>query len=103
MRDILLYMTCYVLIFERFKCCRDTKEEASPLQLGMTSDLLADSFMKTLFTRFYHTLQLHSPISHKGLQASALAYWHLDLIVLADRQQSLCSKHKVLACNARSL
>ena len=50
MRDILLYIICYVLIFERFKCCRDTKEEASPLQLGMTSDLLADSFMKTLFT-----------------------------------------------------
>ena len=57
--------------------CRDSQEEASPLQLGMTTELLADSFMKTLFTRFYHTLQLHSPVSHKGLQASILADRHL--------------------------
>ena len=62
------------LSVKQCKCCRDTREEASPLQLGMTSELLADSFLKTLFTRFYYTLQLHSPITHKGLQASALAH-----------------------------
>ena len=49
--------------------CRDTPGQANALQLGMTSELVADSFLKTLFTRFYQTLQLHSPISHKGLQA----------------------------------
>jgi hypothetical protein len=36
----------------------------------MTSELLADSFLKTLFTRFYHTLQLHSPLAHRGLQVT---------------------------------
>lgn len=56
---------------------RDTEEQGSPLQLGMTSELLGDSFLKTLLTRFYHMLQLHSPISHKGLQARPIAVTHL--------------------------
>ena len=48
--------------------CRDAAGQDNPLQLGMTTELLADSFLKALFMRFYHMLQSHGPIAHKGLQ-----------------------------------
>ena len=47
---------------------RDAAGQDNPLQLGMTTELLADSFLKALFTRFYHMLQSHGLIAHKGLQ-----------------------------------
>ena len=51
----------------------------------MTSELLADSFLKTLFNRFYHTLQLHSPLLHRDLQVTGCS-----CVVLG---RSLCSTH----------
>ena len=51
--------------------CSDSEEfdglEAALLP-GFSTELLADSFLKALFTRFYHMLQSHGPIAHKGLQ-----------------------------------
>ncbi len=61
-------MTCSSSLLTGMLHCRDAAGQDSPLQLGMTTELLADSFLKALFTRFYHMLQSHGPIAHKGLQ-----------------------------------
>ena len=61
-------MTCSSPLLIGMLHRRDAAGQDNPLQLGMTTELLADSFLKALFTRFYHMLQSHGPIAHKGLQ-----------------------------------
>ncbi len=66
------------------------------MQLGMTSELLADSFLKTLFTRFYHTLQLHSPVLHRGLQVIGCTLGQRkqsDILMHPACQKSPCWEH----------
>ena len=61
-------MTCSSPLLIGMRHHRDAAGQDNPLQLGMTTELLADSFLKALFMRFYHMLQSHGPITHKGLQ-----------------------------------
>lgn len=62
------HMTCSSPLLIGMLHRRDAAGQDNPLQLGMTTELLADSFLKALFTRFYHMLQSHGLIAHKGLQ-----------------------------------